>query len=265
RLFLPGDGIEGYAELLKQRGSGKGFNYFNERVEKLMRDFNQAYLSHKNTYTRLAYKDDPAVVGLLITNENDITHHFGNRMLPDKGNPHHSKQFMDRARAFSQRTGLPQDKTWRAWEPGPSKIFLNDQEHQFNTRMLAHLKSLGVRVPVATTNTWGLMPLCGLPALTDGGWIDCHSYGKAEALSANPRYQANFISWIGAAQVYGRPLAITEWNVPYPAADRSMAATYLMAIASLQGWDAPMLYGYAQNRLSYPRRASQWSTYADPA
>ena len=40
------------------------------------------------------------------------------------------------------------------------------------------------------------------------------------------------------AQVADKPMAVTEWNVPYPAKDRFMAPLYAASIAALQGWDA---------------------------
>jgi hypothetical protein len=265
RQFKPGDGIAvGFDEIEQAGGEVKGFCYFNQRVEDLMKAFNQAYLTHVNPYTGLAYKDDPAVMGLLISNENDLTHHFGNTMLPDKNNPVHNRIFDDAVKAFCAKTGLPYERTWRTWEPGPSKLFLNDREHRFDESVLAGLAELGVKVPVATTNTWGNMGLCGLPALADGGIIDAHSYGDDEALSANPRYAANFISWIAAAQVCGKPLSITEWNVPYPGRDRCTAPLYVMSIACLQGWDAPMIYNYSQRGFDKPDRADTWSTFYDP-
>lgn len=161
RVFKPGDGIEeGFDEIKRQHGEGKGFCYYHPHVEELMKEFNARYLGHVNPYTRLAYKDDPAVMGLLVTNENDLTHHFGNLMLGDKGNPVHHKVFMERVKAFCEKTGLPADTTWRTWEHGPSKIYLNHEEHAFNRRILAALGELGVKVPVATTNYWGGEPLC---------------------------------------------------------------------------------------------------------
>jgi len=69
-----------------------GYNYFNDRVEQLMKELNEKYLNHVNLYAGLAYKDDPAIMGLLITNENDLTNHFGNLMLPNKNNPYHEQR-----------------------------------------------------------------------------------------------------------------------------------------------------------------------------
>ena len=65
-------------------------------------------------------------------------------------------------------------------------------------------------------------------------------------------------------QVYGKPLTITEWNVPFPTVDRFTAPLYVASIASLQGWDAPMIYNYSQAALTAPAGVDQWSTYDDP-
>ena len=272
RQFKRGDNIgPGIDEMLAhsqnpERGAqGKGYNYFNERIEDLMKEFNENYLFHVNPYTGLAYKDEPAIMGLLLTNENDLTNHFGNRMLANKNNPYHHKIFDKAVRLFARERGLPYKDTWKTWVPGPSKIFLADREWRWNRRMISHLRSLGVKVPVATTHMWGNMALSGLPPLSAGGLIDVHSYGKEEALSLNPRYADNYISYMATGQIYGMPMSITEWNVPYPSIDRFTAPLYVASIASLQGWDAPMIYNYSQGSFGRKSRPHTWSTYDDPA
>ena len=62
--------------------------------------------------------------------------------------------------------------------------------------------------------------------------------------------------------------SITEWNGPFPKADRFIAPLYLASIASLQGWDVPMLYNYSQTPLQRPgpeEWSNEWSTFCDPA
>jgi hypothetical protein len=59
------------------------------------------YLNHVNSYTGLAYKDDPAVISVLITNENDLTQHFGNALLADKNVPIHNAIFSEDVKQFS--------------------------------------------------------------------------------------------------------------------------------------------------------------------
>ena len=231
-----------------------------------MQAFNSAYLNHVNEFTRIAYKDDPAVIALLLTNENDLSEHFGNALLGNKGVPQHNRLFAADAKRFSEAHKLSLDKTMRTWEMGESKIYLNDVEHRFNRGMIDHLQKLGVKSLIATTSSWGGMGLSGLPSLTDGGIIDVHSYGGAEELTRNPRYYPGYLAWIGAAQVSGKPLSVTEWNIePFPAADRFTAPLYTAGIASLQGWDALMLYGYAQAPLNGKAGGSNYSSFNDPA
>ena len=115
------------------------------------------------------------------------------------------------------------------------------------------------------------MPLFSIPPLCDGDVIDVHCYGVDEALSADPRYAQTLPSVAGSGQVFGKPMTITEWNVPYPANDRFTTPLFMASIASLQGWDAPMLYNYSQRGLNQPgtreweMRIDPWSTSLDPA
>src|SRR5690606_37995745 len=135
---------------------------------------------------------------------------------------------------------------WRTWAPGAAKVVLNEVEHAWNVDFIDHLRKLGLRVPIATTNTWGANPLFSLPALTAGDVIDVHSYGQAESLSSNPRYDDMSTHWIAAGQVRGMPLVVTEWNTEHPQRDRCTQPLFVAATAAFQGWDAPMIYGYQQ-------------------
>lgn len=268
RSFTKNDGVDNFEELAKGKESTqiKGFNYYNESIQNRMQQFNEAYLNHVNPLTKLAYKDDPAVIALLLTNENDLTTHFGNALLWDKGVPKHSALFWRDYTQFSEASGLSKDKVWHTWEMGESKIYLSDVEHRFNQKMISHLRNLGAKSLIATTNSWGGMGLFGLPSLTDGNLIDAHTYGRAEEFNRNPRYNAGFLTWIGAAQVTGKPLSVTEWNIePFPAPDRFTVPIYTASIANLQGWDAMMLYGYSQNKLEGKMKGNNYSSFNDPA
>jgi len=262
------DGIEGFEEIAKGDRSAdiKGYNYINAGIEEAMKQFDKEYLTHRNRYTGLRYLDDPAIAAVLITNENDITNHFGNALLPDKNVPMHSQRYMALATRFATEQGLAPGKTWRAWEPGPSKLFLNDLEHRFDVDMISYLRALGVKVPIATTSMWGDSPLSSLPALTAGDLIDVHAYGGTGAFEKNPRYAANLVDWMAAAQVAGKPMSVSEWNVdPFPVPDRGTIPLYVAAAASLQGWDALMQYAYAQVALDTQGAPSNWHAYNDPA
>jgi hypothetical protein len=268
RTLTANDDAFGFEEMSKgkDRAGIKGFNYINVSVQHAMRRFQEAYLSHRNPYTGLRYVDDPAIAAVLITNENDLTHHFGNALLPDKGVPKHHRLYMAEAEGFARQFDLPKDKTWRSWEHGPSKVFLNDLEQRFTREMIAHLRGLGFRGLIATTNTWGNNPLSSLPALTAGDVIDVHSYGGAGQLEKNPVVGPGLADWLTAGQVAGKPMTVTEWNAePFPTADRHALPLYVAGTASLQGWDALMQYAYSQVPLQDAGGPSNWHAFNDPA
>ncbi|WP_323846378.1 hypothetical protein [Microbulbifer magnicolonia] len=267
RAFTSRDGIRGFADAAKgkDRARLKGFNYYNRDILQAMRDFNRQYLSHKNHYTGIEYRNDPAIIAALITNENDLTYHFGNALLGDKGVPQHHKAFIRSVSAATEQLGLNEKRAAKTWEMGDSKIFLNHQEYQFNNFMIADLRRLGFKAPIATTNSWGGMGLVSLPALSVGDLIDVHSYGDDGDLGRNPRESPGLLHWIGSAQVSGKPLAVSEWNLrDFPAGSRHQLPMMLAGVASLQGWDALMLYGYAQVPLHSESIGNNWSSFKDP-
>ena len=202
---------------------------------------------------------------MLLTNEDDLPTHFGNLMLPDKNNPFHNAIFSGAVKAYASRYGLPPNTTWQTWIPGPSKLFLADREAHWDARMIAHLKSIGLKPMTATTQLFGSTYLFALPPLTTGDLVSVNSYGSEGFLEENPRYTANFLGQIGMAQLVDKPMAVTEWNVPYPAKDRFMAPLYVASTAALQGWSALMVYNYSQLGFGQRNRLEQWSTYSDLA
>jgi hypothetical protein len=270
RELKAGDQIDGFEEISRGKPSAdlKAYNYVNASIQRAMRDFNEAYVNHPNSYTGLRYKDDPAIAVMLITNENDVTHHFGNALLGNNGVPKHTALYMLQAQAFASKHGLPTDKVWRSWEHGPSKLFLNDLEQRFGAEMIAHLRALGVKVPIVTTSSWGYNPLSSLPALTAGNIIDAHSGGGVGELERNPIYASNLVHWIAAAQVAGKPLSVTEWGVEARgelAPDRHVIPLYVASTASAQGWDAVMHYAYSQEALGKGATPSIYHAYNDPS
>jgi hypothetical protein len=268
RRFKPGDRIPGFDEIRKggQTADPKGYSYVNTGIRSALQRFNEDFLNHLNKHTGKRYKEEPAIAAMLITNENDLTGHYGNALLPDRKVPQHHALYAEQARAFAAKHGLPAKKVWRSWEHGPSKLFLNDLEQRFDAEMILHLRQLGVKVPLVTTSTWGLNPLSSLPALTSGNVIDGHSYGGMGELEKNPVFAPNMMHWLAAAQVAGRPLSVSEWNVePFPVPDRHAMPLYMAASARLQGWDAVMQYAYTQAAPNGPGYPSNWHAYNDPA
>lgn len=268
RQFLPGDSIPGYADMLSgpHPKQARGFPYINPRIEALMEDFAEAYLRRKNPYTGRPWAQEPAVVGLLLTNENDLTHHFGIAFRPETGRETHVAMFNALAKTIADELGLPKGAVRGIHRPGPGKVLLAEMQHRWDTRALEHLRGLGATMPAVTTNVWGYESLLSLPPLTAGDMLDAHSYGKPEALAKNPHRDAHWLHYIAAAQVSGKPLTVTEWAVPKPAADRHTAGLWIAALGGFQGWDALLAYNYAQTPLARPpNRQTPWDQRVDPA
>ena len=267
RVFSP-EGLTGAEEMMagKKGPTAKGYAYINSGIEARMKELNRLLLNHVNQYTKLAYRDDPRIAFLLLTNENDLTHHFGNMFLPDKNRPVHNEIYMAEAARFAAEKGLDAEQTWRSWLFGPSKLFLGEFEHRFNERMIADIRAIGSKAIISTTNTFGNMTVAGLPSLADGGVVAVNAYANGGVLESDPRYAPNLTSWVAAAGMAGKPLAITEWNMgKHPSHERAALPAYFAAIASFQDWNAPMEYAYSQSPLGNPGRLAEWEMANDPA
>ena len=268
RAFMADDGIDNWTEL---SGGGtrvemKGISYFEPDIEQLMKDFNENYLNHVNTITEVAYKNDPYVVALLLTNENDVTHHYGWKLV--QNNYPNLKASFDPVKAdFATANDFTTGQLDQFWVHGPSKLLMNDVEHAWNERMISHLDGLSVSKNIATTNFWGGEAMTSLPSLMDSDIIDVHTYGGADFISDNPLYKPNYASFIAAGAINGRPVSVTEWNIGLLTYDRFTAQIHMAAMACLHEWDMMMVYGYSQQNLSNGPYLSPdpWSGFTDPA
>jgi len=255
----------------KHKGDLHGYNFVNDDIKALMQAFTTQYLSHVNLFTGLAYKDDPAVVAVLVSNENDLTKHFFNRLLPDRGAPGHAARYMAAATQFAQAHGLDPKTVWKGWEFGAPKRFLADLEHRFYDDMVQHLRALGYEGLIAVGNYWGGMPMAGLAALTRGDLIDMHAYSGVGNIARGPElkedHPPDITAKISAAHVAGMPLSVSEWNIgKFRAPDRLFAPFQVAAMGAFQGWDALMLYGYAQKPLRAGNPAmGRWHAATDPS
>lgn len=268
RRLKPGDQIAHGDELRNSRGKGdmRGYNFVNDDIAAQMERFAQAYLGHLNPRTGLRYADEPAIAVVQISNENDLVSHFFNRLLPGRGTPDHAALFSRAAQDFAARHQLRAAPMTRRARAEENKLFLSDLEHRFFARMTRAIRQTGYDGLLATSSSWGGMGLVGLASLSAGDLIDVHSYAKPGEMGAATQGAPRMLSRIAAAQVVGMPLSVSEWNSSeLTAPDRHMAPPQIAAMAAFQGWDALMLYGYAQRALSRPAQPGKWHAATDPA
>lgn len=80
RAYKPGDGVREHEQL----GIGKGATYFDERLIELQREYARQLLTHINAYTRVAYRDEPAVAVVEFVNENSLVESWVQNRLVGK-------------------------------------------------------------------------------------------------------------------------------------------------------------------------------------
>lgn len=263
RIFRRGDAIPGFDEL--PGGDPRGFVFVSPELGGAFDRFARAFLARTNRYSGRRYADDPGVLAVLVTNENDLTQHFGNMMLATEPRPQHVALMQAAVDEFVARSGLDVPAPIEPWQLGPSKMAMAELEARFGLRSIDALRSFGASSLVATSSLWGDEPLYSVPSLTVGDVVDVHSYGGAEALGLNPKTESNPLAFVASAHVSGMPLSISEWNFAWPVRDRFVGPMWIAATAALQGWDAPMLFAYAQQPLEPPTRADSWSSFHDAA
>ena len=89
---------------------------------------------------------------------------------------------------------------------------------------------------------------------------------RAAGLAIDPAQNADVLSWVASGHVAGMPLSISEWNVgEFPVPNRFILPLRMAALAAHHGWDAPIIYGYAQQALNGPLLPSNWDVASDPA
>ena len=250
RKFKADDGVE-YAIELKD--SAKPFSTVNRKLIELQKEFATQLWCHRNPYTGLAYKDDPAFVLTEITNECDL---ITNGCDIPEGKPGHSYSLEVR-HAF--RDWLAENNIDYDWahcdlnkQVQPILNFKIHVTRAYYKEMREHLRAIGVRIPITGTN-WNKTP--GLiPCQQDMDFTDTHAYfhkdfewGVEEKTCAHIRItdQKSILAKQSAMKLSGKPFFISEWDVPWPNSYRAEGPLYYAAVCALQGWSGMAVHTYA--------------------
>lgn len=271
RLLDTGDNvIDTYAEVKSSTQGIKAVNYVDKNgVAQLMKNFNEQYLTYYNKFNGCMMKDDPGLIAVMITNENDITSHFGT-LIQNPAWPKIKGMFDAETLKYSEKTGLPVSSIKNIQNLGNGKYLANELEANFFIDMINHLKGLGVTAPIICSSIWGDNKVHSIPSLTVGDIIDGHYYFGEGTLTNNPLYSGNMGAWAAFNQVEGYPTFITELNwvrSQKPSIDRCVGPLYMTGLACLQEWSGYSVYCYSQVPL--PNNASPkpglWDTMLDSA
>jgi len=152
--------------------------------------------------------------------------------------------------------------------------FLSEIQAGYYEAMRAHLKAIGVRVPVAGTNQMFFQADTRLNA--DGfGIMSRNQYWRHPNVNAKPfskfsnepmirvdlSTERNPLSVIATTSVAGKPQAVAEYNFPWPNEYRCEGWLLSAAYACLQDWDIFLYFSYSP----VGDKISMFPSQSDPA
>ena len=153
--------------------------------------------------------------------------------------------------------------------------FLYQAQRGYFREMKAHLRAIGLRCPVTAVVSNGLIPDVASVAqecdFTAENW-----YG--EGVNADPRapglrYYSNrnsirddspggFAPFTAALRWQNKPVVVREWATTWPNQYRAASVPEALAYASLQDFDAVLLFGYQTNRAPNGAEADALNDFA---
>lgn len=244
RRFQSGDGVEAVGWL---KDAAKPYSTFSRKLIELQKKFNNDLWNHVNPYTRLAYKDEPAIVLTEVANECDLW--SSNVSLE----PYRSElEKMYRKWAADNKVKVGKEKVeFDKNDINIQKFFIKVTTDYYQ-EMIAHMRDLGVKIPIAGTN-WTINA-AHLMAQTAGNFIDSHSYHYNFGLwhDGNKQFmnepmtgrKNNMIPGLAYYSVQDKPFFVSEWDNPWPNEWRAESSLLLAAVGVMQGWGGFTVHTY---------------------
>ncbi|MBQ8311172.1 MAG: hypothetical protein IJX80_09205 [Clostridia bacterium] len=244
---------EGVADVLSLADAAKPYCIFSRRLIELQKDLATRLWTHVNPYTGLAYCDDPVFVMAEIANEC----HLFTRGQPIVLEPYRT-EFLNLLAQWRDANGILADALpIDTMDPNDLQNdllndFKTDLQRRYFAEMKAHLRDIGVKIPITGTNM-GHTP-CNMKAHADMDFTDDHAYlFRGKWMEFEKICQSVTIS--GCEEPYlahcalssdpDKPLFISEWDMPWPNDFRAESPIYSAAIGCLQEWSGFAIHTYS--------------------
>ncbi|MBR7165862.1 MAG: hypothetical protein IKD18_06240 [Clostridia bacterium] len=254
RHFKEEDGVETY-HLLQDKG--RPWCIIDPKMIQLQKEFCTQIWEHYNPYTGLCYKDDPVFILTEIVNEEDLFVNSGIKKSDYNPSPYHENLFREMFRHWLTAQELEYD--WQScdlYAPDDALIrFKIDATEKYYDEMYAHLRSIGVKIPITGTN-W-IKTAASTKAEEKMDFTDGHHYfydwkwGNRERSCMNRGCTAApyIFPNLGKRTVAGKPFFVSEWDMPWPNAYRAEGALYYASVGALQNWSGFTVHTYAYSCL----------------
>ncbi|NDD30442.1 MAG: hypothetical protein EB084_19465, partial [Proteobacteria bacterium] len=301
REFKPEDGIEATLN----RGA-RPYAMFDPHLIALQKEYATALLTTSNPYTGLRPVDDPDLALVEICNEHgffinpesltEIVEPYRGR-LRSLWNAWLTTRYTSRERLAASWKSLGEGEdpttdtvalpvlTDPAGGRGPREVeprladgvaFLHDVQRAYFHAMMAHLREIGLRVPVTAVVSNDVAPdLASVAAecdfLSENFYADHPRFegkdweGKFHFRNLNQLRDggpAGFAPYTCALRWKNKPVVIREWATVWPNRYRAVSVPQAVAYASLQDYDGMLLFGYKTKE--YANRLMFFGYEADP-
>ena len=283
RPFKAGDGVQDYQKI---REGAKGISLYDPRIIELQKEYAQQLLAHYNPYTKLEYRNDPAVAMVEINNENALwigshgptpfyDHELAdlyNTWLKKNLNAEDLKKLRETAGVIGDDP-IPLLQGRKEIETAPkqrfyaeSRFFLDTQRGYWEDMRDYLSKTLGVKSLIMTTADHSHVS-SGYPLLLTTSSFDTndgHTYwqhdweNKIKAPMVNDPFNSTVVE-LSRTAVAGKPYTVSEVNNPFPNDWASEGIPILAAYGDFQDWDAIIWYTFE------PKAAPDWKPYIGDA
>ena len=243
RRFKSGDGVEAAEQL---GDAAKPYSTFNRRLIELQKKFNYDLWSHINSYTGLAYKDDPAIVLIEVTNENDL---FSQKVTLEP----YRTELEELYRKWADRKGIKVNKGKVDFTKTDNTMpeFFAEITKEYYREMIQDMRETGVKIPIAGTN-WSRNG-AHLSSQLVADFTDSHAYWYGWNWKGNDKsFQNdqmtgsinNMLPALAFNRVAGKPFFVSEWDNPWPNEWRAESSLLMAAVGSFQGWGGFAIHTY---------------------
>ncbi|NMA47560.1 MAG: hypothetical protein GX945_13450 [Lentisphaerae bacterium] len=262
RYFKAGDGVDAVDQL---GACAKPYSNFDPRLIELQKEFSANLWNHVNPYTKLAYKDDPAIALMEFANENDL---FTQKVTLE---PYRTRfEAMYRAWAAQQQITLPEGAIDFTVTTDPMMQFFIHVTDEYHRTMSDFLRGIGVKVPMTGSNWSRNAALLASVAKTD--YTDSHAYWNhphrdgSFGTSSMLRNQGTIMDGLGFMRVADKPFFVSEWDAPWPYEYRAELPLWLAAVAAFQDWHGLTVYTYRHSsQVPMEHINGAFETFNDPA
>ena len=279
RSYKSGDSVQDYDKIRW----AKGLTLFDPRLIELQKEYAKKLLTHHNPYTKLEYRNDPAVAIIELVNENALyigfrapTPYYDNA-LTEIYNKWLTRKLG--AEGYRKLRGEADDQPvmrLKGPEVGTASrerfhtelTFYMEMESNYFRDMRAYLKNtIGVKSPIIGTadhsHSGSSYPLLVSTSLLD--IVDGHTYWQhpvPKGIPNTPMVNDPFNSTVvelSRTAFAGKPYTVSEVNHPYPNEWSSEGIPILAAYAGFHDWDGIFWYTFE------PKLSPDWKPYVgDP-